>query len=239
MEQAPIVVFFILFLALIAFGAYYAHQQSLRRQAELRALAGRLGWQFDPASDSTHDERYQHFSVFQQGHSRQAYNTLRGGLDVGGRPWRVQMGDYIYRVTSSNGKHTTTRTYRLSYAIVTTPFIGTPPLTIRREGMFDKLGGFLGFDDIDFESAEFSDRFHVKSTDKRYAYDVLHPRMMEFLMNGDPPTIDVAAGEACFYRRNTVWTADQFNNVLAWTRDFFNLWPRHLQSTLENQTQSG
>jgi hypothetical protein len=233
------ILFILGLLAAIVVGGYFAHRAAVRRQEELRALAARLGWQYDPGKDSAHDDRYGHFSVFKQGGSRYAYNTLRGPLVVDGQTWRAQMGDYHYTTTSHNGKTTTTQTHRFSYLIVTTPFVGTPELTIRREHLFHKIGGFLGFDDIDFESAEFSGRFHVKSTDKRYAYDVVHPRMMEFLLNGDPPIIDVAAGEACFFRTGKTWSAAQFANVLSWSREFFELWPRHIQSTLENQSRSG
>ncbi|MDY7011318.1 MAG: hypothetical protein SVV80_11300, partial [Planctomycetota bacterium] len=56
------------------------------------------------------------------------------------------------------------------------------PLYIRREHFFDKLTEFFGFDDIDFESAEFSRKFFVKSPNKRWAYDVIHQRMMEYLL---------------------------------------------------------
>jgi hypothetical protein len=239
MEQVPILFFFLLVLALIVGGAFYAHQQSLRRQDGLRALTARLGWQFEPAKDASHDDRYGHFAVFTQGGSRYAYNTLRGPLIVDGQTWRAQMGDYHYTTTSSNGKQTTTHTHRFSYLIVETPHPGAPELAIRREHLFDKIGSFLGFDDIDFESAEFSARFHVKSTDKRFAYDVIHPRMIAFLLDGDPPIIDFAHGQACFFRKGKVWSADQLANVLSWSRNFFELWPRHIQSTLENPSKSG
>ena len=49
------------------------------------------------------------------------------------------------------------------------------------EGLFDKLAGFVGFADINFESEEFSKRFHVKSDDKQFAYALIHPQMMEWL----------------------------------------------------------
>ncbi len=229
----------VLFLAIFAVGAYFAHQAQLRRQRELAALAARLGYQFDPAKDSTHDERYGHFGAFKQGHTRYAYNTLVGRLEVDGDHWPVQMGDYHYCVTHSNGKQTTTTTYRFSYALVETPHLGAPPLFVRREGLFDKLGGFLGFDDIDFESAEFSDRFHVKSSDKRFAYDVLHPRMMEFLLDGDPPKIDFQRAQCCLIRGTKTWTPDQFAATLDWAGQFFALWPKHLASVLEGNEQSG
>ena len=43
----------------------------------------------------------------------------------------------------------------------------------------------LGYDDIDFESIEFSKAFTVRSTDKKFAYDICHTRMMEYLLS-DP-----------------------------------------------------
>ena len=48
--------------------------------------------------------------------------------------------------------------------------------------LLDKVSEFVGFDDIDFESAEFSRKFYVKSHDKRWAYDIIHPLMMEYLL---------------------------------------------------------
>jgi hypothetical protein len=232
MEQFPLLLFFIAGAALVVWAAWYAHQQSVRRQEELRALAARLGWQYDPGKDSAHDDRYGHFPAFTQGGSRYAYNTLRGPLVVGGQTWPAQMGDYHYTTTSSNGKQTTTQTHRFSYLIVETTHLGAPELTIRGEHLFHKIGSFFGFDDIDFESAQFSDRFHVKSSDKRFAYDVLHPRMMEFLLAGKPPVIDFRHGQCCFFRTGKVWTAAQFANVLPWTQEFFDLWPKHLDSQM-------
>ena len=45
-----------------------------------------------------------------------------------------------------------------------------------------KLGQMIGFDDIDFESAEFSRSFTVRSKDKRFAYDICNARLMEYLL---------------------------------------------------------
>ena len=99
------------------------------------------------------------------------------------------MGDYHYQTTSSNGKQTTTHHHYFSYCLIELPYASLPDLRIRREGIFDSLAGAFGFDDIDFESAEFSKRFHVKSSDKRFAYDVVHPAMMEFLLAEESPDV--------------------------------------------------
>jgi hypothetical protein len=113
-------------------------------------------------------------------------------------------------------------------------------LVIRREHIGDKVLGAIGFDDIDFESEEFSRRFHVQCGDKRLAYAVVHPRMMEFLLHADPPKIDITDGECLLYvsdRRR--WKPDQFRRHLAWARQFFELWPEHLRRELGGARDTG
>jgi hypothetical protein len=77
------------------------------------------------------------------------------------------------------------------------------PLTIRPEGFLDKVGEFFGFDDIDFESAEFSRRFHVSAGDRKWAFDVLHARAIEFLLASPVFTIVLDRGAVCAYRSST------------------------------------
>lgn len=203
-----------------------------KRREELSALAARLGLSFDPEPDASHDDRFGQFACFARGHSRAAYNTMEGTLAVGSDRFPVRMGDYTYKVTRSNGKSTTTTTYRLSYALIR-PSWGTPPdLLIRREGLWDKIAGAMGFDDIDFESEAFSRAFHVKSSDKKFAYDVVHPRMMEFLMSGQAPALELKGGYVCIAGNNRCWTAEEFPARLEWVRAFFGLWPEHLTREL-------
>jgi len=103
---------------------------------------------------------------------------------------------------------------------------------IRPEGVWDKLAAAFGFDDIDFESAEFSRKFLVKAGDKRFAYDVLHPRMMEFLLAEAPPMIDIEDGDLCLSDGRKRWTPEQFEAQLAFARRFAEQLPRHLLQDL-------
>jgi len=222
----------IAFAALVAVAAYGSHLAAKRRSGELAALAARLGWSFDPTKE-TGSPRFESFSAFNRGHSRCAYNTLRGAIEVNGQRWPVQAGDYRYMTTSSNGKTTTTHTHTLSYAIIETSHLGTPELVIRREGLFDRMAGFMGFEDIDFESAEFSERFHVKSSDKRFAYAVLDPRMIEFLLESNVPAIEFRRGLCCLLRGERSWPAQQIDATIDWGRRFFERWPRHVPSVLD------
>lgn len=234
MQPIVIVIAGVALAALIAVGAYVSMLRARERRDGLARLAERFGWEFDPSSDYSHDDRFPDLSAFQQGHSRRAFNTLRGALGVEAAAWPVQMGDFEYKVTQSNGKTTTTTTYSFSYAIVQTPYRLAPNLTVRREGLFDKLAAVLGFDDIDFESEEFSRRFQVKSSDKRFAYDMLHPRMMDYLLSQPPPSIELALGNCCL-STGKLWSPVEFEAIIGWMTGFFALWPRHVAQALESQ----
>jgi hypothetical protein len=240
MPEGLIILVFAALVVLIIVGAYYSHQANKKRLAELTALAAARGWQFDSSENYSHEDRFGQFALFTRGDDRYAYNTLLGEMTFGEQAWPVQMGDYHYKTTSrstdSKGRtHTTTHHHYFSYVLIETPFVEAPELFIRREGFFDKVAGFFGFDDIDFESSEFSSRFVVKSADKRFAYDVIHPRMMEFLLEGDPPTIELERGPCCLTRSESRWSAAQFEAMLAWAQNFFGLWPRHLEATIKDK----
>ncbi len=232
MAGLPIILIIVAVLA-IAVLVYLSHLAAKRRREALAALAAELGWRFDPSRDRSHDDEYAHFEIFRHGHSRAAYNTLAGELEIYRRTCTAKMGDFTYKITTSTGKSTQTHTYRFSYLIVHLPFAGVPDLLIRREGMFDKLAGAFGFDDIDFESAEFSKRFHVKSPDKKFAYDVLHPRMMEFFLADDSPAVDIEFGRCCLSDGRHRWSGDEFHATLDWVARFIDLWPDHVTAQLE------
>jgi hypothetical protein len=220
-------------IALVAIGAYVAYTQHSRRIDALGALTVQLGWQFDPSDDREFPYRYGHFGPFGQGDNRCAYNTLLGAIDVGGQSWPARAGDFRYDTTTGVGKDRHTTTHRLTYLLIETPHLGAPDLFIRREGLFDRFAGFLGFDDIDFESAEFSERFLVKSSNKRFAYGVIEPRMMEFLLDGEPPTIEFRHAQCCFHDRERKLSPEELQVMIQWASDFLARWPKKLPSVLD------
>lgn len=237
MEVVGIVLIVLVVVGLIGVAAYYAHKAEQERIAALRLIAAEHGWSFDPGSDTRHDDVYGCFGIFTQGHSRRAYNTISGTHEINGSPHPIKMGDYLYKVTSSNGKTTTTTTYRLSYLIIHLPYVGVPDLMIRAENFFDKIGAAIGFDDIDFESAEFSRKFLVKSNDKRFAYDVVTPRMMEFLMASPKRSIDQQRGMICITDGVRRWKPEEFLPELGWVSEFLDQWPDHVVRELEERTR--
>ena len=221
-------------VALIVTGIWLAHAYEKKRREEFEALARELGWRFEAEGSDTADMAC--FEHFARGHSQRALATLHGEVTIGQERWPAQAGDYTYKVTSGAGKNRRTTTYRFTYVIVRTPFARLPDLVVRPEGLFDKLAGVFGFDDIDFESEEFSRKYHVKSADKRFAYDVLHPRMLQMLLASKPHEIALATGRCLYYDGTRRWKAEEVREALRFLDRFFELWPEHLVRELRSRT---
>ncbi len=149
-----------------------------KRREALAALAGRLGLSFSPGRNPGLAARYQFLDALRQGSNRYGFNILHGQYQ--GYP--VLAFDYHYEThsTGSKGQRQTHHHY-FSFFILEQAR-DFPELRIYPEGIWQRLGQMLGFNDIDFESLEFSKAFCVRSKDRKFAYDICHPRMMEYLL---------------------------------------------------------
>ena len=102
-----------------------------------------------------------------------------------------------------------------------------PELVISREGFFSKVAQWFGCDDIDFESAEFSKKFVVRCADKKFAYDICNPQMIDYLL--DHQDLQVEIDKNClalfFNHRLSVDSIHPNLDRLIQIRDFF---PKHV-----------
>jgi hypothetical protein len=183
MSQAILV---ILVIAVVAVIAIVGQMQVQRRRSALAAWASANGLSFNPNKDPSLGSQQPFFKCLQQGDDRYGYNIIRGKWDNR----QLLIFDYHYETHSTNSKgQRQTHHHKLSCVLVSSPF-PLEPLLIRPEGLWDKVTEFFGADDIDFESAEFSRKFYVKSPDRKWAYDVIHQRTMEFLLSRPQYTVE-------------------------------------------------
>jgi hypothetical protein len=219
----------------VGVGAVIAQRLARQRREAMAALARELGWRFRPDKDVSISDTYPKLGLFDHGRQRYGYNTLTGTIEVAGRSYGVQMGDYRYTEGSGKNQHT----YQVSYLVATVPFPLVPDLNVHREGLFDKLAQAIGFADIDFESAEFSAKYSVKSPDRRFAYALIHPRMIEFFLQVQAPAIRIHDRHVLVRERLSRWDPDGFRRQLAWVRQFFALWPDNVTDQLEYKPEEG
>ena len=167
-------------IAIVALGVQ-AYLSSIRRK-ELATVAARLGLSFSPGTNRDLPGSYRFLNKLDCGSNRYAQNVISGVFR--GAP--VLVFDYHYQVQSGKNTHH----YSFSFFILTLPR-AFPELTIVREGVLSKLAQAVGYEDIDFESYEFSRRFCVRSKDKRFAYDFCNAQMMEYLLANDDLAIEI------------------------------------------------
>jgi hypothetical protein len=196
----------------------YSICASGKRRKELAGWAMSKGLAFCPGNDRSFDSKYPNVNCLQKGDSRYAYNIMTGTLTS-----REFLGcDYHY--ATGSGKSRTQ--HHFSLVIIKSPIL-LEPLFIRPENFFDKLTEFAGFNDIDFESAEFSKKFYVKSPDKKWAYDIIHPRMMEFLLASPMFSMQFDSLSVIVYR-NTRFSPAEFEDAANLVNGIFERIPDYV-----------
>lgn len=156
--------------------------EAKKRRESMRGLAQRLGLVFNADKDYNLARYYKFLDKLCPGSDQYAFNTIRGRY----QDHDIIIFDYHYEVGS--GKHK--QTYLFSFFILFLPR-SFPELIITREGVLSKIAQAIGYDDIDFESHEFSRQFCVRSPDKKFAYDICHARMIDYLLQHQDLSLEI------------------------------------------------
>jgi len=173
-------------LVLIVVGTIYGMIQARKRLEGLNELALRLGLNFSAGDDYGLAERFGFLKQLAQGEDRYARNVLSGTYQQN----QVLVFDYHYATYHTDKSGTHKEDHWFSFFILTLTAV-FPDLTIRRENFFTKIAEVFGYQDINFESAEFSKAFNVRSPDKKFAYDVCNAKMMEYLLANRDLSIEI------------------------------------------------
>jgi len=218
---------FVAFAIGMGVAGYLAYQADRKRRRLLRAWARSQGLTMHAAERRGWEREYPALKVFDQGSSRHSELHLTGEVD--GRPLQV----LDYRYTTGSGKNRKTHRRAITILGAGSPTI---PLVIRREHVFDRVGEFFGLDDIDFELSEFSRRFHVSSADRKWAYDVIHPQMMDYLMTLPPVTIAFGLSELAIVRPGSLQPTTAHQDLKI-ARRLLDLVPQDVLAQLRGETR--
>jgi hypothetical protein len=169
-EPLLIIGFVAIFITVLVVG----YISALKRREAMAAVAAKLGLQFMPGKDRYMARQYRFLDKLRRGSNRYAFNIMSGGYQGN----KVLLFDYHYKTGSGKNTHH----YYISFF---------PELVIGPEGIFSKIAQAVGYDDIDFESHEFSRKFCVRSHDKKFAYDICNARMIEYLLSNTDLSIEI------------------------------------------------
>ena len=185
--QNLIPVVFVAVVVLVIIVAIFSAIAQRKRREGLFELAMRLNLDFQAGKNFEIPGRFGFLKQLAQGDDRYAANVLSGNY----RQNKILAFDYHYQTHSTDSKgHPQTEDHWFSFFILTLPAI-FPDLTIRRENLFTKIAGAFGYQDINFESAEFSKTFNVRCQDKKFAYDVCNAKMMEYLLANRDLSVEI------------------------------------------------
>jgi len=144
-----------------------------KRRQELKENAGRIGFSFSPKPEENIIEPLKNFNLFNIGHSRRAYNILKGYFnDIS---WTVF--DYRYTVGSGKSSHT----YSQTIASVGLNGVNFPKFSMAPEYFFHRIGDIFGHKDIDFSSNPvFSKKYLLKGPDEQRIRQLFSPQVLGF-----------------------------------------------------------
>jgi len=171
-------------VAVVAGTALTFYWRACRRRRLLAAWAYGKGFTFRKERDGLAASRMPGIERLQHGLDNYAYNTMEGAMH--GRLFIA----FDYHTDSGVGKVRALSEFSL---VAFGAPLSLQPLIIQPRGKLDCVGGrprdilarVAGrweTQDINFESAEFNREFLVAAPSRRWAQDVIHPRMMEFLL---------------------------------------------------------
>jgi hypothetical protein len=209
----------LLILAAIVVGVFQ-RRHAHRRAHAVAAWASSRGLSYRPGPDRKLAREYLEFAALSGGDDHVATNVCRGAID--GRETCVC--DLAWKARRSDAETS------LTAVLVKTDF-PLIPLHIREERALERLGEAFGLSDINFESAAFSDRFHVTSADRKFAQDVIHPRMMEYLLANAAWPLELAGWHCLVWSSGRLAPA-QLDAALALAQGVVERIPDHVRREL-------
>jgi len=206
-------------VALLIMMVAYVFHQKRERTASLRAHAEASGYDFEPEVFDSLETRYAGVGLFGRGRNRHGSNLMKfreGEL-------RFRMFDYsFYEGTRSNESHRT-----FSVVLAETGW-RLRRLQVRPEGFLDGLAKLVGAEDLQLDSVEFNQRFLVETPHPGWATELLHPKMMDYLLQAPPCTIEIVGDTVVFYV-NYHLDSPGYLLYLAHLKKFIRLIPEELR----------
>ena len=156
--------------------AYFRSLGDRARRRDLEAVAEEYGLRFSSGSHWEPPVQCLHLPLFRDAYGREARNLMMGHL--AGQPAMV----FQYEFFAGSGNPPKLQRYHVG--LFKLP-IDAPRLVVRSVQIQDVLAHWLGLDPIETESEEFNRRYHVMCADRKFAFDICRPVVMEALLDGE------------------------------------------------------
>jgi hypothetical protein len=209
MESLIVISIFIVITLFVVGAIVIAIQMEKKRREKLATAAEELGLAFFPEGSDALYNRLSKFSLFNLGRDRKMKNLVQG--DAGD----VKLAIFDYQYTTGSGKNT--HTHKTTVAVIESQAIRCPVFSLRPENwLFDRVGGMLGFQDIDFEShPKFSSMFVLKSPDEQGVRAFFKPALLEYFEAQPNLSVEAERGVMFFYRGTKLNRPEDLKDLFA------------------------
>jgi len=194
-------------LALIGGLVWLTLHMEKKRTEAVRQAALRLGFNFFPKGDPAFANEMSVFHLFQQGHTRLLKNLMRtAGTDS-------ELAVFDYRYTTGSGKNQSTKNQTVIW--FRSPVLNLPAFTLSPENILHKIGGLMGYQDIDFEhNPGFSKRYLLRGQDETRIRMIFNDRLLRFFEQKHPISAEGQGNRFIFFRSKKVVKPEVLNSFV-------------------------
>ena len=179
-------------LIILLFSAYAYYSDKKRKEAVL-AVATELGLEFFQDGSSELQDQLSAFKLFNSGRAKKLTKLIRGDSD------EVRISIFDYQYTTGHGKQS--KTHYQSVASLQSNALRITDFLIRPEGIWDKVGGAMGFQDIDFDShPNFSKMFVLQGSNEEAVRAMFKPAILEYFEGKKGISVEAQPGTIIIYR---------------------------------------
>ncbi len=210
------IVLSVLFVVVFFAGRYFYER---KRSEALQATARSLGLSFEKSSNIDIEQRFGSFNLFSEGRRKKIRNCISGKLDDAD----VMVFGYSYRV--GTGKNSST--HRQTVVCFKSRKITLPAFELRPEGLFHKIAGVFGYQDIDFSSyPDFSKSYLLRGNDETSIRKVFSPMVISYFEKNKGLSVEVNGDTLICYRQSKRVRPTEIKDFLYEGRAVFGLFRR-------------
>jgi len=197
-EQAPLIFISILYL-IVFFTVFFVRSYKASKRADklridqIKKIANILKLSFSDEGNQSIIKGLSEFHLFSQGSSKEITNMIHGNY----RNYEFALFDYEYVVEGSESNSS----YKQSVIWFHSENLCLPNFALRPENLFHKIGGVLGYQDIDFEShPKFSKTFLLRGNDEPKIRDIFKNEVLNFFESLEEISVEGGDNQLILYR---------------------------------------
>ena len=206
----------VLFIGVLLVVLLVSSHVKKKRAEAMERVAGELEFSYIKEGDSQMVSSLGRFYLFSKGRRKRVDNLLHGqfeGMDV---------SIFDYRYTIGGGKHS--HTHRQTVMIFQSGSLKLPEFFLRPENLFHKIGGALGYQDIDFDGYEkFSKNYLLRGKDEQAVRETFNESILSYYEFNGGLSTEGDADTIIIYRASKKVSPEEIKTFYDMGYDIFNL----------------